>query len=156
MGIGNGDLSDPALVHAAVLIARVGRLVRQRLEQALAPMGLRSRELVALSYLNGHGPTAQRTLADSLCMDASSTVGLLNDLENSGLIVRERDRNDRRRALVRLSTKGETVMRGVYGSLSALDAELLGELGVSERAAFRRLLARVDSQAQSLGCVSRA
>lgn len=150
----DSDLSDPAVVQATVLIARVGRLVRQRLEQALAPMGLRPRELVALSYLSGHGPTAQRALADRLCMDASSTVCLLNELEDAGLIVRQRDRADRRRALVLISAKGEMAMRGVHGSLAALDAELLGELGAAERAAFRRLLARVDSQAQSLGCPS--
>ena len=72
---------------AAVLIARVARLVRSRLDAALGPSELRPRQLVALSYLRDHGPARQQALAQSLCMDASGLVCLLNDLEDRDLIV---------------------------------------------------------------------
>src|ERR1700678_3277705 len=104
-------------VHATVLIARLARAVRQRFELALTPLGLRQRHVVALSYLRGHGPTAQQMLADRLCMDASSTVCLLNELEDQDLVVRERDRSDRRRALVKLSPQGERALCEVDGVL---------------------------------------
>src|ERR1700749_5041915 len=97
-------------VHATVLIARIARAVRQRFEQALAPLGLRQRHVVALSYLRGHGPTAQQTLAEQLCMDASSLVGLLNQLEDEDLVVRRRDRADRRRGLIELSERGQSAL----------------------------------------------
>src|ERR1700749_563841 len=100
----------PVPTQVSVLIARLARVVRHRLEQVLTPTGLRQRHVVALSYLRGFGPTAQQSLAESLRMDPSSLVCLLNDLEEPGLVVRTRDRSDRRRAIVQLSPDGERAL----------------------------------------------
>jgi DNA-binding MarR family transcriptional regulator len=126
-----------------VLIARVARVVRQRFEQALAPLGLRQRHLVALSYLREHGPTAQQMLAEQLCMDASSTVCLLNSLEEAELIVRRRDRLDRRRGIVALSVGGEAALGEVDEALGAVEEEVLAGLDDDERGALHALLARL-------------
>src|ERR1700734_450820 len=107
MGASSRVQGDLVPAHATVLIARIARVVRQRFEQVLTPLGLRQRHLVALSYLRGYGPTAQQKLADRLRMDASSLVCLLNELEENDLVVRHRDRSDRRRALVEISPEGE-------------------------------------------------
>ncbi len=136
--------SSPVPVHVTVLIARVARVVRQRFEQTLTPLGLRQRHVVALSYLRGHGPTAQQTLAERLCMDASSLVGLLNKLEEDELVVRHRDRADRRRALIELSVRGEAALCDVDRALQGVEDEILVELDAGERTALRRLLARLS------------
>jgi DNA-binding MarR family transcriptional regulator len=131
-------------VQATVLIARIARVVRQRFEQVLAPIGLRQRHVVALSYLRGHGPTAQQKLADRLRMDASSMVCLLNDLEESELVVRNRDRTDRRRAVVELSPQGESAMSDVDQALTIVEEEMLTGLDRDERALLHALLAKLD------------
>ncbi len=130
--------------HATVLIARVARVVRQRFEQTLTPLGLRQRHVVALSYLRGHGPTAQQTLADRLCMDASSTVCLLNALEDHDLVVRQRDRSDRRRGVIELSPQGELALLEVDRALQAVEDEILARLDTGERGTLRGLLARLN------------
>jgi MarR family transcriptional regulator, lower aerobic nicotinate degradation pathway regulator len=129
--------------QATVLIARVARVVRQRFEQVLAPLGLRQRHVVALSYLRGHGPTAQQQLADRLRMDASSMVCLLNELEESELIVRQRDRADRRRALIELSSQGEKALADVDRALQIVEDEMLAGFGDDERLRLHGLLARL-------------
>lgn len=140
--------------HATVLIARVARVVRQRFEQALTPLGLRQRHVVALSYLRGHGPTAQQTLADRLCMDASSTVCLLNELEDHDLVVRQRDRSDRRRGLIELSGKGELALRQVDSALQAVEDEVLASLDGAERTMLHGLLARLTAGEPDWGLAS--
>jgi DNA-binding MarR family transcriptional regulator len=132
---------------AAVLIARVGRVVRQGMEQALEPVGLRQRQLVALGYLRDHGPSAQRALAHSLRMDASSLVCLLNELEDRSLVARRRDPADRRRGIVELSAEGERVLCRVDKSVAALDEEILTGLDDEERDALRSMLARLPAGA---------
>jgi DNA-binding MarR family transcriptional regulator len=136
----------PAVVpaQATVLIARVARVVRRRFEQALAPLGLRQRHLVALSYLRQHGPTAQQMLADRLCMDASSTVCLLNELEDAELIERRRDRSDRRRGIVVLSRRGERALGEVDQALQTVEDEILASLDACERGELHALLARLN------------
>jgi DNA-binding MarR family transcriptional regulator len=138
------EMSAPAIpAHATVLIARVARAVRQRFELTLTPLGLRQRHVVALSYLRGHGPTAQQTLADRLCMDASSTVCLLNELEDGDLVVRHRDRSDRRRGIIELSPQGELALREVDRALQTVEDEILANLDAGERTVLHGLLARL-------------
>jgi DNA-binding MarR family transcriptional regulator len=131
-------------VPAAVLIARVARLVRSRLDAALGPSELRQRQLVALSYLRDHGPARQQALAQSLCMDASSLVCLLNDLEDRDLIARRRDREDRRRGILELTDHGREALAESDAVLAEIDAEILADLDESERADLRALLGRLS------------
>jgi len=143
------ELTEPPVgsvpAQATILIARVARVVRQRLELTLAPLGLRQRHVVALSYLRGHGPTPQQTLAERLCMDASSTVCLLNDLEDNDLIVRQRDRADRRSALVELSAQGEAALREVDDAIQTVEDEILAGLNAEQRTLLHDLLARLNA-----------
>jgi DNA-binding MarR family transcriptional regulator len=129
---------------AAVLIARVARLVRSRLDAALGPSELRQRQLVALSYLRDHGPARQQALAQSLCMDASSLVCLLNDLEDRDLIARRRDREDRRRGILELTDHGREALAEIDAVLAEIDAEILTDLDETERAELRSLLGRLS------------
>lgn len=128
---------------ASVLIARVARLVRSRLDAALGPSELRQRQLVALSYLRDHGPARQQALAQSLCMDASNLVCLLNDLEDRDLIARRRDREDRRRGILELTAGGRAALAESDALLAEIDAEILADLDQSERADLRALLGRL-------------
>jgi DNA-binding MarR family transcriptional regulator len=134
----------PADLPASVLIARVARLVRSRLDAALGPSELRQRQLVALSYLRDHGPARQQALAQSLCMDASSLVCLLNDLEDRDLIARRRDREDRRRGILELTDQGRATLAESDAVLAEIDAEILADLDESERDDLCALLGRLS------------
>src|SRR3982074_3105414 len=92
--------SLPLLEH----LARVGR---RAYEGSMSPGGFRPRALIALKLLSEHGPQSQQGLADALSLDPSNVVGLLNELEERELIARRRDRSDRRRHIVELSSLGE-------------------------------------------------
>jgi MarR family transcriptional regulator, lower aerobic nicotinate degradation pathway regulator len=144
MGASSRVQGDLVPAHATVLIARIARVVRQRFEQVLTPLGLRQRHVVALSYLRGHGPTAQQKLADRLRMDASSMVCLLNELEESQLVIRNRDRADRRRALVELSPQGERALCEVDRALQIVEDEMLTGLDAPRRTMLHELLAQLD------------
>lgn len=143
MGVSEAQL-DSAPAQATVLIARVARVVRQRFEHVLTPLGLRQRHVVALSYLRGHGPTPQQQLADRLRMDASSMVCLLNELQENELVVRHRDRADRRRGIVELSPEGERALCEVDQALQVVEDEVLTRLESSERGTLRQLLAKLE------------
>jgi len=96
--------------RSSLLIAQLARGTRRRIEEAVAPLGVRPRELVALQHLRERGPSAQQALVELLGVDATNLVAVLNGLEDAGLIQRRRDRADRRRAIIELSAKGEQVL----------------------------------------------
>ena len=138
-------LAPVGAARSTVLITRMARAMRRQFEQAVAPLGLRSRHLVALTHLSDHGPTAQQTLIEALGLDASNLVALLNELEDADLIVRSRDRADRRRGIIELSAEGERVLATVDRAFEAVDDEMLAALSSDERAVLNELLARASA-----------
>jgi DNA-binding MarR family transcriptional regulator len=135
--------SDPrTAVPSSLLIAQLARGTRRRIEEAVAPLGLRPRELLALQQLRERGPSPQQTLVESLGIDATNLVGVLNGLEDGGLIRRHRDRADRRRAIIELSSKGEQVLAKLDRALGEIDDEMLATLTASQREALSGLLAQ--------------
>jgi DNA-binding MarR family transcriptional regulator len=139
------QLLTPAAARSTVLITRLARAMRRQFDRAVAPLGLRARHLVCLTHLKDHGASAQGTLIDALGLDASNLVALLNELEDAGLIVRSRDRADRRRGIIELSAEGERMLLEVDRALEAVDDEILAALSADERATLNELLARAGA-----------
>ena len=141
-----------ASTTSSVLIAQLARGMRRRIEQAVAPLGLRPRQLLALNQLRERGPSPQHTLVDLLGIDASNLVALLNELEDAGLIVRRRDRADRRRGIIELSEHGEQLLDDLARALQRIDDELLTTLTSDERATLNALLVRAAETGTTAGC----
>jgi DNA-binding MarR family transcriptional regulator len=125
-----------------MLIAQLARGTRRRVEQAIAPTGLRPRELLALQHLRERGPSAQQTLAGLVGIDATNLVAVLNSLEDAGLIARSRDRADRRRAIITLSSQGGQLLTSLDRALDHVDDGILAPLTQAERDALNTLLGK--------------
>ena len=124
------------------LLEHLARIGRRAFETALEPGGLRPRHLIALKLLSEQGPASQQALADSLSLDPSNVVGLLNELEERQLITRRRDSADRRRHIVELSPRGGSELCDAYDRLRRIDDDLLSPLSARERAMLYDLLVR--------------
>ena len=120
-------------------LARVGG---RAYENSMSTGGLRPRHLIALKLLSERGPANQQGLADALSLDPSNVVGLLNELEERELITRRRDRADRRRHIVELSSRGEEELALAYDRVSQVEDDLLSGLTAEERKTLYDLLAR--------------
>jgi DNA-binding MarR family transcriptional regulator len=129
---------------SSVLIAVLARGMRRRIEEALAPTGVRPRHLLVLNHLRERGAAG---------VDASNLVAVLNQMEDAGMIVRRRDRADRRRGVIELSPKGELALREVDVALTSVDDELLMTLDADQRACLNELLVRA-TEGVAGGCAS--
>src|SRR3982074_2087699 len=109
--------------RTAALLDYLARRMRLRAESALAPLGLRSRHLVALPVRRGGGGSTQQALSTTLQIDRTNLVGLLNELEADKLIERRRSIEDRRRHIVELTAAGANLLAKVEAALTAVDDE---------------------------------
>src|SRR5207302_2133030 len=123
-------VTDQRLLPLLEHLARVGR---REFETTLAPGGLRPRHLIALKLLSERGPASQQALADTLSLDPSNVVGLLNELEERKLITRRRDAADRRRHIVELSPRGKKELCDAYDGLRRIDVDRLSPPSPQER-----------------------
>jgi DNA-binding MarR family transcriptional regulator len=109
-------------------------------ELALKESGLRPRHLIAMTVLRDAGESSQAELAGMLQMDRTNLVGLLNELENEGLIERRRSPEDRRRHSVVLTETGGERLAHAEFTLAAAEDLVLGGLSPKQRETLYDLL----------------
>lgn len=100
---------------------------RRRLDAALEPLGLRSREFWLL-VIAGAGNVSQHEMAELCGLDPSSLVPVLDGLERRGLLQRERNPKDRRVQWVRRTEKGDRLFRRALPRAQHAEAEQLAAL----------------------------
>jgi DNA-binding MarR family transcriptional regulator len=118
-------------------LARVGR----RATDTWMSGCLRPRHMIALRLLGEHGPMTQHAFGTALSLDPSNVVGLLNELEERGLITRRRDPADRRRHIVEVSATGADELTQTYVQLGLVEDELFKTLTCEQRSTLHELLA---------------
>src|SRR5919198_2376848 len=99
----NPSVGEAVRANPCLLLAHLGRVAKRRFTDALEPTGLNGPQAFALMQLRNLGPISQQELAETLDLDPSKLVALLNELESDGLAERRRDPGDRRRHIVEIS-----------------------------------------------------
>jgi DNA-binding MarR family transcriptional regulator len=91
------------------LLSMAARVVERRKDQALAALGLTHAAVIALQGLLA-GAMNQEQLARRIGVQSQSLGKVLGRLEESGLVTRTRDQQDRRQLTVALTPSGSSAL----------------------------------------------
>ena len=94
--------------------------------------------LHVMSVLQAEGSIPMRTLAESLGVSQASATGIVDRMEQRGLIERRRDIDDRRVIRVELATGGRELLAGMTADRRQKLATLLDDLTDDELDGFLR------------------
>ncbi|MET8876112.1 MarR family transcriptional regulator [Nocardia sp. NPDC004604] len=137
----------PLFDHVVCLIGKLDFHLQDRFTELLAPLGLHPRQFGMLSLLIDRDGLAQHQLAEPLDVHRTVMVGLVDDLEQRGLVERRRHPVDRRAHAVHLLPAGRELYAQAEAVLNKFEAELLGGLAPDEAKVFGELLQRVSTAA---------
>jgi DNA-binding MarR family transcriptional regulator len=116
---------------------------RRRLDCALQPLGLRSREF-SLLVIAGTGKVSQHEMAVLCGLDPSSLVAVLDGMERRGLLYRQRNPNDRRVQWVQRTEEGDRLFARALPRAQQAEAQQLAMLSAADQrqlvAAMRKLI----------------
>ena len=126
------------------LLGRAAARGRALVAGALAAEGLKMWHHVVLSAVRDLGPVAQADLGRSVQLDPKDLVGVLNDLQSAGLVVREPDPKDRRKNAVSVTGQGAHLLKRCERAARTANDELLAPLSAAERDQFIALLIRIS------------
>jgi len=128
---------------AGYLLSRAGGMAVRAFNDAMEPLGLRTRQYAVLAHIAEHGDSSQRRVAEALDLDPSTVVALVDDLERAGWAERKQDPQDRRTRLICATPAGRKALRAATDVVAALHAHLLAPLTADERDVLLALLRRI-------------
>lgn len=107
------------------------------------PLGLRPVEFSVLLLLLGNEDVMPKQLCRTLSVHAPAMTLVLDRLEESALVQRERSKPDRRSQHIRLTRKGRELAQQALAISKTMEDDLLNHLSVAERAMLLELLHKV-------------
>jgi DNA-binding MarR family transcriptional regulator len=125
------------------LLARLGLNFKMRAMELFEQEGFEHYDYGVLALLAEGSLETQAGIADSLNVDPSRLVALLDSLEQRGLVARQRDPQDRRRHVVNITDDGKRQLARLREMTKRIENEFFGPLDADERLALRELLQRL-------------
>lgn len=133
----------PARERYGFLLAMAAHRMRSRFEEELEPIGLQLKHCQVLAMTNHFGPVPQQRLAESSCIDRTSMVGLLDEMERRDLVQRHPDPIDRRARRIHLTEHGQEMLAKANEIVRGIEDECLAPLSVEEREQLKEMLQRI-------------
>ncbi|WP_281918053.1 MarR family winged helix-turn-helix transcriptional regulator [Nocardia sputorum] len=139
----NPSLDD----RGAFLLSQLGHHVSHRFTERLVPLGIEPAHFGILTHLARSDGCSQQELANLLRVHRNAMVGLIDELEEKGLIQRRVHPADRRAHAVHLTESAHTLLAAATAEAEALEEEIFAPLDDAERARLIQLLRRASAHA---------
>ena len=137
---GNPRLPEELASSTTFLLKRLGFAAKEQALDAYEETGLHPYHHAVLAVLDEGSRETQGAIADALGYDRGQLVGLLDELEERGLIERRRDPSDRRRQAVSMTPEGKRALTKLRALHLRLENDFLADLDESQRARLHGLL----------------
>jgi DNA-binding MarR family transcriptional regulator len=136
-------LPEALATSQTFLLKRLAYAAKERSMKAYEELGLHPYHYAILLLLDDGSHETQGSIADALGYDRGQLVGLLDELEEHGLVERRRDPDDRRRHIVRMTSDGAKMLRRLRALARKNEDDFLDPLSEEQRADLLELLQRL-------------
>ncbi|RDK02029.1 MarR family winged helix-turn-helix transcriptional regulator [Paraburkholderia lacunae] len=144
----NGDLSDQ--VDQSELLNLLGYNVRRaylvvqaHFDEQMEKLGLRQADFAVISTLRHNPGINQKALAEALAIAPPNLATLLDRLESSGLLTRQRSADDKRIQQVSLTQQGTKLHAQASKAAQKADDAAVSKLTVEERKQLKSHLSKI-------------
>lgn len=144
-----GRQASGLLGRPVYALSQLHQILTARLERELAAVGLSLRTHQVLACVAEQAGGSQQQVSDSIEVDRSEMVRIIDRLEQAGMVVRERDKSDRRRYRLKLTPSGRRALQRSEKVIEAVTREALSRLSVSERGTLHDLTLRALGESEA-------
>src|SRR6202167_3727188 len=116
------------------LLTALGQSFKEQAVARAEQAGFELYDYTLLAILDEGARATQGTIAEAMMLDPSRLVALLDSLEERGLVIRQRDPQDRRRHVVSITEAGRVALEREREVLHELEDEFFAPLDAASRA----------------------
>ncbi len=117
-------------------VRRIAQCVEHHSKRLAVTHNITSPQLVALLAIAQTGPSTLKAIGRAIQLSPSTVVGIVDRLEEKGLVSRQRDTRDRRNVFVAVTAAGQTVLANAPPALPNGFSSALGVLPEADRQAL--------------------
>jgi DNA-binding MarR family transcriptional regulator len=131
--------------EATIALLRTASVISRRISRVVEPHGLSVAQYNVLRILRGAGQDGLPTLAirNRMIEEGSTVTRLLDKLESTGLVSRDRNRPDRRQVQCWITESGLKLLTTLDPLIDAADTATFAMLDAATRRQFIETLAKV-------------
>lgn len=133
-------------------LRRITRSIALHSRRLSAESSITSPQLVCLRTVIEKGPLTATAISREIHVSPSTIVGVLDRLEDKGLVLRERSKEDRRIVFVSATESGRELAKNTPSPLQQKLSEALKQLPESEQLqitlSLERVMALIDADAE--------
>ncbi|OLL28196.1 MarR family transcriptional regulator [Burkholderia sp. SRS-W-2-2016] len=122
------------------VIGSLDRILRRRMSEALAPLGLTLAQFTALSVLDANGRASNAQVAERSFITPQSANEVMNAMSARNWVSREPDPTHGRIVLLQLTDEGRAVLRECEQAVKAIEKQMLDDIGVDTAAGVQQHL----------------
>jgi DNA-binding MarR family transcriptional regulator len=128
------------------LLSQTGYVAAQRFHKTMAPLGLEPRHFFVLRVVSQQEGRSQQSLGELLRIPASRMVGLIDVLEQHGLVERRPNPSDRRARALYVTDEGRRMLGRAMGTAMQHERTLGTTLAPEERRQLIALLQKIAAE----------
>jgi DNA-binding MarR family transcriptional regulator len=141
-------LSDNPVSSSYRLDTQIGFLLRKATQRHAATFtakipDLTPPQLSTMAALHESGPKVQNHLGRIVAMDAATIKGVVQRLNERGLVTMDDDDKDRRRVIISLTDAGANLVRSLLPTAVEISREVLDPLNGRETTTLLKLLRKI-------------
>ena len=140
-------------ISDSVMIAlrKIIQAIEMNSKQLIKRVGLTGPQLVILQEITRMGEVTAGEIAQAVSLSQATVTGILERMENRGLLVRRRSERDKRRIMVRITRNGQQVLDDAPPLMQEAFVERFSDLQEWEQtmilSALQRLVSIMDAKA---------
>ncbi len=128
------------------LTYEISHLIRHRFNKEAEQLGLTHSQWRALVHLSENENCRQVDLAESLEVKPITLARQIDLLEESGLVKRNKDKEDRRAYRLEITAKALPIMDKLWHIADTVEEQILKSLSPQEQGALMQLLERIKAK----------
>ena len=144
-----GTLKEELSLNTYIKLTRAAESLNGRLFPGGKFAGLTGSQFGTLEVLYHLGPMCQGEIGGKILKSSGNMTMVIDNLEKRGLVCRERDQQDRRQVIVRLTEAGQQMIDQVFTDHLDCIVEQFDVLSAEEQQALGALLKKLGRQLET-------